>query len=128
MTMFVGIHQFELLVRSSRSLKDKRRVVKSVKDRLHREHLVSVAEIAALDHHRLAVMGLAMVSNSQAHIEATLDRVERKLGDLREAELGEVSRQIIRGDQPPMGAEVDQEPLWTEAERRDAESTREGAP
>jgi len=128
MTMFVGIHQFELLVRSSRSLKDKRRVVKSVKDRLHREHLVSVAEIAALDHHRLAVMGLAMVSNSQAHIEATLDRVERKLRGLREAELGEVARQIIRGDQPPMGAEVEQEPLWTESERRDDEATREGAP
>ena len=43
--MVVGILQFELLVPGATSLKDKRRVVKSVKDRLHREHLVSVAEV-----------------------------------------------------------------------------------
>lgn len=117
--MFVGIYQFELLVRSSNSLKDKRRVVKSVKDRLHREHLVSVAEVAALEHHRLAVLGLSVVSNSVGHIEATLDRVEAKLRDRHDAELGATVRNIIRGDQPPMGSEVDQDPLWTEEERRE---------
>jgi uncharacterized protein YlxP (DUF503 family) len=116
--MFVGIYQFELLVRSSNSLKDKRRVVKSVKDRLHREHLVSVAEVAALDHHRLAVLGLSLVSNSVAYIETTLDRIESKLRDRHDAELGATTRHIIRGDQPPIGSEVDQDPLWTEAERR----------
>ncbi len=46
--VFVGILQFELLIRQRRSLKDKRRVVRSVRDRLHREHLVSVAETACL--------------------------------------------------------------------------------
>ncbi|MFG0275166.1 MAG: DUF503 domain-containing protein [Phycisphaerales bacterium] len=117
--MFVGIYQFELLVRSSRSLKDKRRVVKSVKDRLHREHLVSVAEIAALDHQRLAVLGLALVGASAARIDSVFDRIESKLRALHDAELGETMRQIIRGDQPPMGSEVDREALWTEDDRRE---------
>lgn len=117
--MFVGIYQFELIVRSSRSLKDKRRVVKSVKDRLHREHLVAVAEVAALEHHRLAVLGLAVVGGSAARIDATLDRIEAKLRARHDAELGQTMRQIIRGDQPPLGSEVDDEDPWTEADRRE---------
>ncbi len=122
--MFVGIYQFELLVRSSRSLKDKRRVVKSVKDRLHREHLVSVAEIAALDHQRLAVLGLALVGASASRIDSVFDRIEAKLRGLHDAELGETMRQIIRGDQPPMGSEVDGEgeAPWTEADRREEDA------
>jgi uncharacterized protein YlxP (DUF503 family) len=122
--MFVGIYQFELLVRSSRSLKDKRRVVKSVKDRLHREHLVSVAEIAALDHQRLAVLGLALVGGSASRIDMVLDRIEAKLRGLHDAELGETMRQIIRGDQPPMGSEVegDDDAPWTEADRREEDA------
>lgn len=114
--MFIGILQFELLVRASTSLKDKRRVVRSVKDRLHRQHLVSVAEIAALDHPRLAVMALTLVSNSRANVEAVLDRVVRKLQALTTAELGAVSREILSGD---AAVADDEEPLWTEHERRD---------
>src|SRR5258707_366794 len=58
--MMVGILQFELLIRGSESLKDKRRVIRSLKDRLHREHLVSVAEVGLLDNPRAARLGLAL--------------------------------------------------------------------
>lgn len=115
--MFIGILQFELLIRASTSLKDKRRVVRSVKDRLHREHLVSVAEIEALDHHKLAVMGLAVVSNSRAHAEGVLDRVTRKLRRVPDAELGEISREILSGDAAVADDGV--EALWTDDERRE---------
>jgi uncharacterized protein YlxP (DUF503 family) len=99
--MFIGILQFELLIHGSMSLKDKRRVVKSVKDRLHREHLVSVAEIAALDHHRLAVMGLAVVANSAPYVSGVLDAVTAKLRAIRDAELGECAREILHGSSLP---------------------------
>lgn len=119
--MHVGILQFELIVPGSASLKDKRRVVKSLKDRLHRAHLVSVAEVGALDHHRIALMGLAMVSNSVPHIESTFDRILAKVRALGDARLGEVSREILTGD---VGSGVAGEPasdLWTEDERRSSE-------
>ncbi len=90
--MFVGLLQAELLVRSSDSLKDKRRVVKSVKDRLHREHLCAVAEVDATEHHRLAVIGVSVVSSAAARAGAVLDAVTDKLRAVRDAELGEVSR------------------------------------
>jgi uncharacterized protein YlxP (DUF503 family) len=116
--MHVGILQFELVVPGSTSLKDKRRVVKSLKDRLHRAHLVSVAEVGALEHHRLALMGVAMVSNSTAHIESTFDRILEKVRALGIAHLGEVSREIVSGDVGSGAAGEDASPLWTEDERR----------
>ena len=54
--MIVGILQFELLIHHAESLKDKRRVVHSVKDKLHREHQVSVAEVAHQENMRVAVI------------------------------------------------------------------------
>ena len=96
--MIVGILQFELHVPWAESLKDKRRVVKSVKDRLHREHLVSVAETASLESIGVAVLGLALVGNDGQAIGRTLDRITEKLRALDDAELGAVSRDLLRGD------------------------------
>ncbi len=117
--MLVGVLQFELIIPESRSLKDKRRIVKSVKDKLHREHLVSVAEVEALDQHRLAVMGLSLVSNSSVYIHSVFDRILHKLSMLEGARLGEVMREVLHGDQLPTAFETEEgEPLWTEDERR----------
>jgi uncharacterized protein len=99
--VFVGIMQFELLIRQSRSLKDKRRVVRSVRDKLHREHLVSIAETNALDHQQLAVMGISLVANSASYINSVFDAIIEKLRNLRDAELGDSTRTVFSGDQPP---------------------------
>lgn len=120
--MHVGILQFELIVRHSRSLKDKRRVVKSVKDRLHRHHLVSVAEVAAHDHHRLAVLGLAAVGATAGRVNTVLDRVHERLSGLADAELGAVARDVLSGADVAGGGPADGDPLWTEAERRERSS------
>lgn len=95
--MLIAILQFDLHIRGAESLKDKRRVVSSVKDRLHREHLVSVAEVAAHDHISVARMGLALVTNDLKHAAVTLDRITSDLRKLHDAELGDVSREFLRG-------------------------------
>jgi len=60
------------------------------------------------------------VSNSSAHVAQTLDAIERKLGRLPEAQLVGVSRDVIRGDQPPVGRSIDPvEDLWDERDRRE---------
>jgi len=126
--MVVGLLQFELFIPHSTSLKDKRRVVRSLRDRLHREHLVAVAEVEANERHRTCVMGLAFVSNAQAHVEQTLDAIERKIGRLPEAQHVGVSRDIIRGDQPPVGRSLEPvEELWDERDRRDENQHAEDA-
>jgi len=73
--MTIGILRLELSIDDAMSLKDKRRAVKSLKDRLSHRFNVSVAEVEALDLIRTAVLGVAMVSNDQGHVNAALDQV-----------------------------------------------------
>ena len=73
--MIVGSLRVRLLVRESRSLKDKRQVVRSIKDRLRNEFNVSVAEVEAEDHRQLAVLGLAMVGNEARHVKAVFEQI-----------------------------------------------------
>ena len=73
--MIVGVLQLELSVPDSFSLKDKRRVIKSLKDRIAHGHNVSIAEVGALDEHRRSVLGLAMVSNDKSYVEGALSKL-----------------------------------------------------
>lgn len=95
--MVVGILQVELAIDGAMSLKDKRRVIGSLKDRLHREHLVSVAEVDAMDKWRTAVLGLAVVSNSVSHCQRVLDHVLGKLRAARDCVLADHRMEILTG-------------------------------
>ncbi len=99
-TMVIGILQFDVLVRGAESLKDKRRVVCSLKDRLHREHLVSIAEVGMQDVATVARLGLALVGSDGRHVGQTLDRITAKLRSMTDAELGDVTRELIEGRGP----------------------------
>ena len=73
--MIVGTLRVRLLLRQARSLKDKRQVVKSIKDRLRNAFNVSVAEVEAQEHRQLVVLGVAMVSNEAGHVRGALEQV-----------------------------------------------------
>lgn len=103
--MVIIVLQFELIIPHSESLKDKRRVVKSLKDRLHREHMVCVAELGALDNIGVAVMGVACLSSSAPYASEVLDRIVEKLKGLHDARLGELTRRTIH---PTTAAEDDE--------------------
>ncbi|MFP4145618.1 MAG: DUF503 domain-containing protein [Phycisphaeraceae bacterium] len=96
--MVIGILQIELTIDWSRSLKDKRRVVSSLKDRLHRQHQVSVAEVDNLDDPRVAVLGITMASNSVPHCQSTLDRLVDKLRLGRDYVLSDHTLEILTGE------------------------------
>jgi uncharacterized protein YlxP (DUF503 family) len=77
--MYVGSLRVRLLVRESQSLKDKRQVVRSITDRLKNGFNVAVAEVDALDHRQLAVLGVATVSGEAGHARAVLEQVVNAL-------------------------------------------------
>ena len=85
--MFVGVLQAELSVQGAHSLKEKRAVVRSLLERLRREHRVSAAEVGALDTWNRAIVGVAFVSNDARHARAHLQQVEQRLGRERSAVL-----------------------------------------
>lgn len=75
--MVVGVMTWQLHMPESRSLKDKRHVVRSLKDRLRARFNVSAAET---DHQELwqrAALTVAVVSNERAHAEQVLRDADR---------------------------------------------------
>ncbi|NLE28039.1 MAG: DUF503 domain-containing protein [Phycisphaerae bacterium] len=85
--MIVGIMQVELMIYDAMTLKDKRRVVKSIKDRVAHEFNVSIAEVDALEIRRKAILGISMVGNDGKFVRECLDKVLNLIRDCRGATL-----------------------------------------
>lgn len=77
--MIVGSMRVRLLVRESRSLKDKRQVVRSVTDRLRNAFNVSVTEVEAEDHRQMVVLGVAMVGTEGSHVQSVFNQIVEAL-------------------------------------------------
>lgn len=80
----VGVLTMELRIEHAHSLKEKRHVVKSLKDRLRGKFNVSVSEIEDQDLHNSAVIAAAVVSASREFASQILRAVE----DEAESQLG----------------------------------------
>ncbi|HEY3826175.1 MAG TPA: DUF503 domain-containing protein [Bryobacteraceae bacterium] len=78
----IGVLTLELRIEHAHSLKEKRHVVKGLKDRLRSKFNVSVAEIDDMDLHNSAVMAVAAVSSSRPFAEKVLQAVERESAGL----------------------------------------------
>jgi len=72
----VGVLTLELRIEHAHSLKEKRQVVKSLKDRLRHKFNVSVAEIDDQDLHNSAVIAAAAVSSGRDFVARVLQSVE----------------------------------------------------
>lgn len=73
--MNVGICRIKFHISESRSLKDKRRIVKSVVSRLRNQYNISIAEVDDQDLWQLVTLGITCVSNHSQHIDETLSKV-----------------------------------------------------
>ena len=67
----------ELRIEAAHSLKDKRQVVRSVKDRLRNSFNISVAEIDATDLWQRATIGVVSISDSRDYLQGLMQNVER---------------------------------------------------
>ncbi len=70
--MFVAVGRVVLRIVGARSLKDRRQVVRSYKDRVRARLGVSVAEVGDVENHQLASLGVAVVAREGASAEAAL--------------------------------------------------------
>lgn len=85
--MHIGVCKLYLRIPESRSLKAKRRVIKSLITRLKNRFNVAVAEVAALDAHQSAVLAAVSVSNDAAYLNRLLARVVTFIETHTDAEL-----------------------------------------
>jgi uncharacterized protein YlxP (DUF503 family) len=75
--MIVGLIVWDLHLASCQSLKDKRSVLKSLKDRLHQRFNVSVAETAHQELWQRAELTASVVSTDRRHAESVLREADR---------------------------------------------------
>ena len=85
--MVVGLCTVELFIPDSRSLKDKRQVLHSLKDRLRGKFNLSVAEIGDQDLWQKAVLGMACVANEGNHVNQVLDQALNVIRNMPVVEL-----------------------------------------
>ena len=96
--MAIGTLRIRLVIRGARSLKDKRSVVKSVKDRVRNKFNASIAEVDALDNCQSAVLGVAVVANDRTYLNSVLSQIANLVSNTsaaRSAELAACDMEII---------------------------------
>ncbi len=91
----IGVLQFTMEIPHAASLKDKRRVIKSLKDRIRRRFNVSIAEIDDLDEWTVATLGASMTGNDIPYINSALDKLLNVLDDERDAILADHQLEIL---------------------------------
>lgn len=79
--MIVGVVTWQLSLPGCMSLKDKRRVVKSLKDRIHHRFKVSVAETGQQDVWTRSEITVAVVATDTRNADQILDRIDRMIED-----------------------------------------------
>ena len=84
--MPVGLLTLELHIPDAQSLKDKRQVLRSLKDKLRRQFNVAVAELDHQDVWQRSVVGVVTLSNEEKHVkevlQKVLDEADRILGSI----------------------------------------------
>ena len=80
----------EIRIEAAHSLKDKRQVVRSLKDRLRAKFNVAVAELEETDLWQRATVGLVSVSSSRDYLEGLMQQVEREAHKIAASTGGEI--------------------------------------
>jgi len=93
--MIIGTLQIRLYLPDSCSLKAKRQVVKSIKDKLRHKFNISISETDRLDSIKEAVLGIACVSNSKQHLDRVLSKIMQGMENLSTVQLIDYKSEIL---------------------------------
>ena len=93
--MFVGVLRLTFHIPHARSLKDKRRVVSKLRDRVRSRFDVSIAEVGAQDLHQRAVFGVSVVSGDAAVCDAVLEKVAHEAETAGDAVLTDRQTELV---------------------------------
>jgi uncharacterized protein len=91
----IGLLQLDFRIPGSRSLKDKRRVLNSLKQRMRNRYNCSVAETEYLDVWARAHLAVCVVSGSSRHANEQLNEIVRFASSHHEAELVDYAIEML---------------------------------
>jgi uncharacterized protein YlxP (DUF503 family) len=96
--MIVGVVSAELHMPESRSLKDKRRVIKSLIDRIFQRYRVSIAETGFHELHQRAEISIAVVTQKEAELEKLMEHIRDLLDSQPEVYLTRWEPQLLEAE------------------------------
>ena len=102
--MFTATLSLDLLLGDVRSLKQKRAVVRPIVAELQRRFSVAAAEVGALDLHRRAEIGVAVVAADAQHCIQVLDNAERLVAARPDVDLLSAHRVVYSSTDEPEGS------------------------
>jgi uncharacterized protein YlxP (DUF503 family) len=89
--MPVAFLTLEIRIEAAHSLKDKRQVVRSMKDRLRAKFNVAVAELETTDLWQRGTIGAVSVSSSRDYLDGLMQKVEREAQRIANSTGAEIS-------------------------------------
>jgi uncharacterized protein len=96
--MTVGVARITLFLPESHSLKEKRMVLRRIKDRVRDKFNAAIAEVGEHDLWQRGSLGLAVVGSDRRFVESALDEVVRFVGSF--VETTNVEREFTSYNQP----------------------------
>jgi len=94
-TAHVLLLTFDLMIPFSHSLKDKRRVIKSLKDRVRARFNAAVAEIGYLEEWQRSQIGVALLGNDAKHLGQGASAIGRLIEHITDIELLNVNQEWL---------------------------------
>ncbi|MCL2647298.1 MAG: DUF503 domain-containing protein [Phycisphaerales bacterium] len=95
--MLIGILQLELRIGDALNLSGKRKYLRSLKDRWHHHHNVSVVEVDYLDHPQHTILAVVLAGTDAKKMESTLSKLVDSTNKNRYTELQDFRIEIISG-------------------------------
>lgn len=93
--MFVSILKITIFIPGSQGLKDKRRVLKHLKDILRNKFNISIAEVGDMDLWQKATVGIAIVGNDTAFTDSVVDSITQFIRSENKCEIINEIRETI---------------------------------
>ena len=93
--MHILLIQLNLQIPNAHSLKEKRRQIKSLKDRLTNRFNASVAEVDMLDNWQKSVIAVVMLSNDRSYLDKQYSLIETVVLEYAELELISADREWL---------------------------------
>lgn len=96
--MPIAVLTIEIRIEGAQSLKDKRQVLRSLKDKLRSGFNVSVAEIEQTDLWQRATIGVAGISSSRDYLSGLMQQVERAASRIANDNGAEITDSFVEID------------------------------
>jgi uncharacterized protein YlxP (DUF503 family) len=94
-SIFVNLLTIEMLIPHAQSLKDKRRVVRALKDRIRNKYNASVAEVCYQNKWQRAILAVCFVGGDRRQLEADATHIRQLCEEITEAEITAINQEWL---------------------------------